>query len=166
RVGVTRHFDRGVRVLLEDVGHLAERIARRRAERGRVEVEEDFVADRDLQLVGRGARDVDAFDLAELALLLVHHRADDRAGRGAGEHADGRAALGAVMAAVVSDHRAGNRAGDAADRGTLLRLSVLVHLREGAPRDEQHGQERCDLLFHFVLLVSRFYIATALPYAK
>src|SRR6266542_2270078 len=166
RVSVSGDFDRRVRVLLEHVGHLAERGARGRAEPARVEVEEHLVAHGDVQLVGRGTRDADALDLPELALLLVHHGTDDCAGGCAGEYADGRAALGAVVAAVVTDDRAGNRAGDAADRGTLLCLRVVVDLGERGAGDEQHGQERCDLLFHFVLLVSSSYIATALPHRK
>src|SRR5436305_2387861 len=148
RVGVARNFNRRVRVLLEHIGHLAERVARRAAERGRVEVEEHLVAHGDVELVGSGAGDVDALDLPELALLLVHHRADEGAGRAAGEYADRRATLGAVMAAVVPDDRAGNRAGNDADRGTFLGLLVVVDLRERGAGDEQHGQERCDLLFH------------------
>src|ERR1051325_4343371 len=43
RVGVARHFDRRVGVLLEHVGHLPERLLRGRAERGRVEVKADLV---------------------------------------------------------------------------------------------------------------------------
>src|SRR5438270_8829722 len=148
RVGVSGDLDRRARVLLEHVGHLAERRARRGAERARVEVEEDLVAHGNVQLVRSSTRDADALDLPELALLLVHHRADDRAGGAACEHADRRAALGAVVAAVVSDDGAGNRAGDAADRGTLLCLLVVVDLGERGAGDEQHGQERCDLLFH------------------
>ena len=91
-----------------------------------VEVEEHVVLDRDFQLVVRGAGDVDAVDLTELALLLVHHGADDRAGRAAGERADDRAALRAVMSAVIADDRADDRAGSAADDRAFFGLRVLV----------------------------------------
>src|SRR5437762_11884043 len=148
RVGVSGDLDGRARVLLEDARHLPERRARRGAKRARVEVEEDLVAHGDVQLVRGGTRDADALDLPELALLLVHHGADDCARGAAGEHADRCAALGAVVAAVVSDDGAGNRAGDAADCGTFLRLRVVVDLGERGAGNEQHGQERCDLLFH------------------
>ena len=70
-------------------------------------------------------------DLAELAFLLVHHRADDRAGRGAGNAADDRATLSAVAVTVVADDAAGDRACDAADDGALLRFRVVVGLGKG-----------------------------------
>src|SRR5206468_7191618 len=131
--------------------HVLQSRLRRRPQTRRVVVEEHFVAHRDLQVVLVRAGHVDAFDLPELALLLVHHRADDRAGNASGNRADGRAALGAVMTAVVADHGAHDRATDGADRGTFLRLVALggdvTGIRRGA--DEQGDEHGCDELFHF-----------------
>ena len=120
------HFDGGIRVFVEHVGHLAQRLARGGPQTGRVEVKQHFVANRDVQFIVGGAGDVDAVDLPELALLPVHHGADDRAGRGARHTTHHRSALGAVMSAVVSDHCAGDRTGHAAQHRPLLGLRVIV----------------------------------------
>ena len=96
-----------------------------------VVVEENVVLDGHLQFVFGGAGDGDARNLAELAFLLVHHRADDRAGRGAGHAADDCATLSAVAFTVVADDAAGDRARDAADDGALLRFRVVVDLGKG-----------------------------------
>src|SRR6185369_285655 len=143
RVGVALDRDRGVRVAVEDVGHLTQRAARGRAKARGVEVEQHVVLHRDLQFVVRGAGDVDAFDLPELALLLVHHGADDRAGSRTGHTADDRAALGAVVTAVVSDDRSDDRAERSTDHRALLGLRVIIGLGEEWNR-QKYSQRGCE----------------------
>src|SRR5258706_12885625 len=140
RVGVTLHGDGRVRVLLEDVGHIAKRGTRCRTESRRVVVEEDVVPDGHIQFVVRGASYGDAGNLAKLTLLLVHHRADDCACCCAGQAADDGAALSGMAVTIVADDAARDRAGDAADDRAFFCLRMIVGcLGKGGRSDQKDG---------------------------
>src|SRR5687768_6771608 len=111
--------DRRIAVTLKHFRHLLECAARCRPEGRRVVVKEHVVLDRDLQLVVIHAGDVNAFDLAELTLLSVHHGAHDRAGCRTHHAADCHTALCVAAAAVVTEDASDDCAGDTADCCTL-----------------------------------------------
>src|SRR5690606_14765501 len=124
-----------VRVLVQAAREVHEVLPGLRAERERVEVEQDRVVERDpdtgrVAVLAGNRLDGRVLELlVELLGLLVHLVADD----GAGGAADGRADDGAARrrAGGLADHAADDGAGAGADHGALAGLAHVLAPEEG-----------------------------------
>src|SRR5262249_23480918 len=109
----------------------------------RVEVEEDVVGQADGDLVLGGAGHLDAGDLLELSLLLVHVVADGRADGRPGRRARYRA--GAGVARLVADDRAAEGPGRRAAARAVLGFAVrIVGVGAGGAAGDEDGGEKKD----------------------